>query len=155
MANIAEKLRLKRKGSTDDIEKFKRKRETLKEICLIKEREEVAFKKSIKSVRKSALFSCPKWGSKYICTYESLLNDVCTLLFDHLSSTIEQIKNHLHPEYLRFFHEKPLKMNFDGTRIWKIFFIKKILKRAEEIIIWWSKIRTIRRVWQNISGKLE
>jgi len=43
------------------------------------------------------------------------------------------------------FREKLLKMNFDGIQIWEIFFIKKILKRAKKIIIWWSKVRTIWR----------
>jgi len=87
---------------------------------------------------------CPKWGSKYICTYKSLLNDVCTFLFDRLSP-IKQIKNPLLPERLKFFREKSLKVNFDGIRIWEIFSIKRILKRAEEMIIRWSKIRTIQR----------
>jgi len=60
MANIAEKLRLKRKVSTDDIKEFKRKTETLKGIYLIEEEREIAFKKSIGSVRKSVPFFCPK-----------------------------------------------------------------------------------------------
>jgi len=55
---------------------------------------------------------CPKWGSKYV-TYEFLLNDVYTLLFDYLSPMIGQIKDPLPPKRLRFFCETPLK-NFDG-----------------------------------------
>jgi len=58
------------------------------------------------------------------------------------SPTIEEIKDPLLLERLRFFHEKPLKMNFDGIRIWEIFSIKRILKRAEKMIIQWNKLRT-------------
>jgi len=46
---------------------------------------------------------------------------------------------HFFSERLRFFREKPLKLNFDGIRIWEIFSIKRILKRAEKIIIRWRK----------------
>jgi len=41
--------------------------------------------------------------------YESLLNDVCIFLFDHLSPTIGKIKDLFFSEHLRFFREKPLK----------------------------------------------
>jgi len=60
--------------------------------------------------------------------------------FDHFSPTIGQIKDPLLSERLRFFREKSLKVNFDGTRIWEIFSIERILKRAEEMIIQWSEL---------------
>jgi len=57
------------------------------------------------------------------------------------------IKDPFLPKRLRFFRERPLKVNSDGIRFWKFFSMKKILKKTEEMIIRWSKVRTI------LSGK--
>jgi len=52
-----------------------------------------------------------------------------------LAQQLDRSRNPLLSECLRFSREKPLKMNFYGIRIWEIFSIKRILKRAEEMII--------------------
>jgi len=56
----------------------------------------IVFAKKIYSIEsESRAVFCSKWRSKYICTYESLLNDICILLFDYLSLMIGQIKDPL------------------------------------------------------------